>query len=132
MEDTQTTSWNRAEHSETLFAVKTDDAWVYSGNVSDLMEYVFSKAWPDRMDDEHYAYFWEDVLKDMNKHNDHTVEIHVDMVYDFGTGTEEDVRSYMTEYKDEGPRFLVMPRSEEVTMACAWLRGYEIADLESL
>ena len=126
------TSWNRAEHVETLFAVKTDGTWVYSGNVSDLMEYVFSKAWADRMGDEHYAYFWEDVVKDMEVHDDHSVEITVDMVYDFGTGTEEDVRAYMTEYKQEGPRFLVMPRSEEVTMACAWLRSYDIKELAGL
>ncbi len=120
--------WNRAEHAENIFAVKGDDGWVYSGTTSDLMEYVFSKAWQDRMNDEHYAYFWEDVIKDIDS-RERSVEVVVDMVYDFGTGTEENVREYMVEYKDEGPRFLVMPRSEEVTMACAWLRGYEIKEM---
>lgn len=124
--------WSRAEHTETILAVKSDEGWIYSGDVSDLMEYVFSKAWSDRMVDEHYAYFWEDVIKDMDSHGTHTVEITVDMVYDFGTGDEDDVRAYMTKYKKEGPRFLVMPRSEEVTMACAWLRGYEMKDLSEV
>ena len=121
--------WNRAEHTETLFAIKGEDGWSYSGNVSDLMEYVFSKAWTERMGDEHYSYFWEDVIGDMDSREGKTVEIVVDMVYDFGTGEEQDVRDYMTKYKKEGPRFLVMPRSEEVTMACAWLRSYEIKDI---
>ena len=125
----QKQKWNRAEHTETILAVNGKDGWIYSGNVSELMEYVFSKAWPDRMGDEHYSYFWEDVIKDMDERPSKTVEITVDMVYDFGTGTEEDVRDYMTQFKGEGPRFLVMPRSEEVTMACAWLRGYLIKEI---
>lgn len=128
MTDTQ---WERAEITETIIAAPDNGKWIFSGDVSELMNYVFSDSWRDHMYDEYPAYFWEKMLEELTGRKAAS-EISVDMVYDFGSGTEEEVRQYMLDHKGEGPRFLVMPRTDVVTMACAWLRGFEVKEIESV
>jgi hypothetical protein len=126
--------WDHAELSEVLIAApnpEDEKQFIFSGDVSDMWKYVFSDSWAEHMYDEYPAYFWEDVLNDLQKRNEIT-EIVIDMVYDFGEATEEDVRDYMLEYKNEGPRFLIMPRTDTVAMACAYLRSYEVKALDAV
>jgi hypothetical protein len=124
--------WERVELSEVLIAApKETGQFVFSGDMSEMWNYVFSDTWDEYMYDEYTSYFWEDILRELEKRKTVT-EIVVDMVYDFGEAEEKDVREYMMEHKDEGPRFLIMPRTDKVAMACAWLRGYVIKDIESL
>jgi len=125
------TEWDEAEIVETIIAAKVDDSFIFSGDVSDMWKFVFSEQWADHMFDEYPAYYFEDILKDLNGRSG-IVEIEMDIVYHFGEATEDDVREYMLKYKNEGPRFLIMPRTENVTMACAYLRGYKIDALESV
>jgi hypothetical protein len=103
---------------------------MFSGDVSDLFLFIFSDQWADHMYDEYPQYFWEDVLKELEGQG--IMEIEVDMVYDHGEATEQDVREYMLKHKNEGPRFLIMPRQENVTMGCAWLRGYVVREVSAL
>lgn len=126
--------WDHAELSEILIAApgtESDKKFVFSGDVSDVFKYVFSDTWEDHMYDEYPAYFWEDILNDLKKCTTAS-EVVIDMVYDFGEAEESDVREYMLDHKDEGPRFLIMPRTDKVAMACAFLRSYEIKDLDAV
>jgi hypothetical protein len=126
------TEFDRTELSETLIAAPgNDDKFVFSGDVSELWKYVFSDVWQEHMYDEYPAYFWEDVLNSIQKKGG-TTEVVIDMVYDFGEATEEEVRAYMLDHKNEGPRFLIMPRTDMVAMACAWLRSFEVKALDSV
>ena len=124
--------WDHAEVTEVMIAAPGEsDQHIFSGDVSDMYKFVFSDEWADHMYDEYPAYFWEEVLEDL-KETKGASEIIVDMVYDFGEAQEDDVREYMLKHKNEGPRFLIMPRQENVTMACAYLRGYEIRALDAV
>lgn len=123
--------WSRTEIKEIVTVVPDGDQWIWSGDVSDLMNYVFSASWAEHMYDENPSYFWADIHKDLES-REGAAEIEIDMVYDFGGSTEERVRAYMKEHMNEGPRFLIMPRTETVTMACGWLRSYVIRDVESI
>ena len=124
--------WERVEISEVLIAApKGGGEFLFSGDMSEMWVYVFSDTWDEYMYDEYTAYFWEDILQDLKK-RDTVAEIVVDMVYDFGDAEESEVRKYMLDHKDQGPRFLIMPRTDKVAMACAWLRGYKIQELESI
>jgi len=124
--------WGHVEIREIITVVPDGDKWIWSGDVSGLMVYVFSATWRDHMYDEFPAYFWADVHKELESRDD-PAEIEVDMVYDFGSiADEKEVRAYMKKHQNEGPRFLVMPRTDVVTMACGWLRSYVIRDVVSL
>lgn len=123
--------WSRTEIKEIITVVPDGDKWLWSGDVSELMDYVFSATWTEHMYDEYPMYFWADVHKDLESRKG-AAEIEVDMVYDFGASTEEGVRAYIEEHTNEGPRFLVMPRTDTVTMACGWLRSFVIRDVESI
>jgi len=126
--------WDEVVSEEVLIAVPSGDKdrpFVFSGEVTDLYKYIFSDMWADHMYDEYPRYYWSDVHKGLKKFSG-AVEIVVDMVYQFGSATEDKVREYMEKYQDEGHRFLIMPRTEEVSMACAWLRDFEIRPIDSL
>ncbi len=122
--------WGESVAEEILLAIPGDDGkWIWSGEVSDLYRLIFSPEWKNHMYDEYPAYFWKEMHKAMDKRNAPT-EIHVDMVYQFGAATESSVREYMEKHKDGGNRFLVMPRRVgQVSMAAAWLRGFEVLDI---
>lgn len=123
--------WDRSEKKEILLAAPSGDGkHVFSGAISEMFQFIFSDQWSDHMYDEYPAYFWEDVLTDLKGKG--VVEVEVDMVYDHGEASEEDVREYMLKHKNEGPRFLIMPRQQNVTMGCAWLRGYEVREVSTL
>ena len=126
------TIWDRNIVEETMIAApSTDGQFIFSGDMSEMWNYVFSDTWNEYMYDEYTSYFWEDVLEDLKKRKTVT-EIVVDMVYDFGEADESEVRQYMLDHKNDGPRFLIMPRTDRVAMACAWLRGYEVKDLSDI
>jgi hypothetical protein len=125
---------SESDREEILIAIPQNDEenpYVWDGEVSDLFTYVFSDLWRDHMYSEYPKYYWKDVHDALKKRTSPT-EIVVDIVYEFGATTEAAIREYMELHKDEGKRFLIMPRGDVVTMCCAYLRGYEIRDLDSL
>ena len=125
---------SRVEIEEVVIAAPSSDEenpWVFSGDVSDLMEYIFGPEWHDYMYDEYPQYYWSDMLQALQEH-DAPVEVVFDMVYDFGASSKEEVKEYMDKYKDAGNRFLIMPRTDTITMACAWFRGFEVRPISSI
>lgn len=124
--------WNQEEIVETIMAAPgPDDKWAFSGAPSRLWRFIFSEEWANHMYDEYPAYFWQDVLDKLAK-RDAVAQITVDMHYDHGEAEESDVRQYMLDNKDRGRNFLIMPRTEKTTMACAWLRKFVISDVVGL
>lgn len=124
--------WEEVELTEVVIAAPgPDEKHIFSGDVSDMWRFVFSDQWADHMYDEYPAYYFEEVLTAL-KLTEGIVEVELDIVYHFGEAQEEDVREYMLKYKNEGPRFLIMPRTENVTMSCAYLRGFSIKTLDSV
>jgi hypothetical protein len=118
------------EINETILAARIKDKWTFDGGVSDLMRFVFSDEWADNVYSQYYIDFWEKVIIDLDKHKGKTAQIELDMVFEFGISTEDGVRKYMKDAKDNGPRLLVMHREEGyASMTCAILRGWQIADL---
>jgi hypothetical protein len=137
MEETDTTDegnmtvvdWEIIETKEELLAAKVGDEWSFSGDLSELMLFTFSEDWSSNMYSQYYVDFWQGLLDDLGK-REATAEIELDIQFDFGIATEEDVKEYMKTNKDNGPRLLVMHREEDhVSMTCAWMRGYTVKDL---
>lgn len=120
---------------ETILGVRAqdeDDRWFLNGEMSEMWEYTMSEHWASRVYSEYYTDFWQDLLDAMaNERN--PVEITMELVYEFGMTTEEDVQTYLAEH-DKGPRFLVMHREEDkkAQMACVWMKSFEIKELEAV
>ena len=122
------------EHEEVLIAVPQDDKdqpFIWDGAVSDIYQYVFSELWRDHMYSEYSAYYWSEIHEALKKANAPS-EVIVQISYEFGATTEEAVREYMEETKDDGKRFLIMPRGDVVTMCCAHLLSFEVKPLDAL
>jgi len=123
--------WEEVEVVETLVVAKTEDGLAWSGNTSHLFDLVFSKDWKDRLTDEHYMFFWEDVVNDLRGQEIQRAQVNCKMIYYLGNGDEEVVKNFMLDRKDSGvPHFLVMPKTDEPSMWCATLVDYTIGELD--
>ena len=96
-----------------------------------MWRFIFSEEWAEHMYDEYPKYFWQDVLDDLEKREENVALVTIDMHYDHGEAEESDVRQFMLDNKDRGRNFLIMPRTEKTTMACAWLRKVIISDVST-
>ena len=123
--------WEKIESKETMLAAWNGSKWDFSGSFSELMKFVFSEEWASNMYAEYYQTFWKKVLAELQG-MDGPVEITLDIQFTFGVVPEEQVRSYMRDHKEEGPRILVMHRGDEtVSMTAAWLRDFNVEQLQA-
>ncbi len=122
--------WEKVEAMETLLAARVGDEWTFNGDLSELMQFVFTDDWSNNMYAQYYVDFWQEILDELKTRKGNLAEIDIDVLFEFGLSTEDGVRDYMKEHKGEGPRLLVMHRDDDhVSMTCAYLRSYTIKDM---
>lgn len=120
---------------ETILGVRAkdeDDRWFLNGEMSEMWVYTMSEHWASRVYSEYYTDFWQDLLDSLNDERN-PVEITLELEYEFGMTTEDDVQGYLANHST-GPRFLVMHREadDKAQMACVWMKSYKVKELESV
>jgi len=97
--------------------------------VSDLWTKTLDTTWAERVNSDHYAQLWGDLLAELDG-REGPVEIVIDCRYQFGLLDNDAVSAYLDEAIGQGPQFLVAFTEEgDMPMSCVLFKSWAITDM---